>query len=186
MKKIRMDSPINFDFEEEVSPETKNSSIFYISDSLKLDEIRYRKKNAKKRFNKNNKRGGPYVPRKEINFPPDLTSPPLGSNSEKSFFEKVQIPYISLFESKEDLAIISDALKAHTYYIKAGLKSPFQNLEDAYLELQQKLLAEKPSAKGLTVPGMPMGSPGMEGHRQDHYSVLLIGKQNQSKVYNQY
>jgi len=50
----------------------------------------------------------------------------------------------------------------------------------------KKLLKEKPNAKGLAVPGMPMGSPGMEGHRKDNYSVLLIDKANKSKIYSQY
>ena len=38
-----------------------------------------------------------------------------------------------------------------------------------------RLLAERPDAKGLTVPGMPVGSPGMEmGDRVDAYDVLLF------------
>lgn len=39
----------------------------------------------------------------------------------------------------------------------------------------QRLLAEKPKAKGLAVPGMPIGSPGMEqGDRVDPYQVFLV------------
>ncbi len=38
----------------------------------------------------------------------------------------------------------------------------------------QRLLKEKPKARGLAVPGMPMGSPGMEGPYKDAYSVLLL------------
>ncbi|MDC1311230.1 DUF411 domain-containing protein [Burkholderiales bacterium] len=42
----------------------------------------------------------------------------------------------------------------------------------------RKLLAIKPKAVGLSVPGMPVGSPGMDGPqyqgRQDPYDVLLI------------
>lgn len=39
----------------------------------------------------------------------------------------------------------------------------------------QRLLREQPDARGLTVPGMPIGSPGMEqGSRQDPYDVLLF------------
>lgn len=38
----------------------------------------------------------------------------------------------------------------------------------------QRLLREKPKALGLAVPGMPMGSPGMEGPYKDAYSVLLL------------
>ena len=39
----------------------------------------------------------------------------------------------------------------------------------------KRLLAEKPSAKGLAVPGMPVGSPGMEGGHEDSYEVVLFG-----------
>jgi hypothetical protein len=39
-----------------------------------------------------------------------------------------------------------------------------------------RLLAEKPDALGLAVPGMPIGSPGMEGGTPAVYDVLLFGK----------
>ncbi len=39
----------------------------------------------------------------------------------------------------------------------------------------KRLLAEKPEALGLAVPGMPMGSPGMdEGGASEPYAVLLF------------
>ena len=41
----------------------------------------------------------------------------------------------------------------------------------------KRLLSERPDARGLAVPGMPMGSPGMEhpaGHVQP-YDVMLVG-----------
>ena len=37
-----------------------------------------------------------------------------------------------------------------------------------------RLLKEKPKAKGIAVPGMPIGSPGMEGSRRDAYTVYLF------------
>ena len=40
----------------------------------------------------------------------------------------------------------------------------------------RRLLEEKPAVTGLAVPGMPMGSPGMEGTRTDKYDVLAFGK----------
>jgi hypothetical protein len=51
----------------------------------------------------------------------------------------------------------------------------------------RRLLREKPSARGLAVPGMPMGSPGMEmdGNR-DAYNVLLVLKDGSSRVYQSY
>ena len=49
----------------------------------------------------------------------------------------------------------------------------------------QRLLQEKPKAVGLAVPGMPMGSPGMEGPYKDAYSVLLITDEG-STVFSKY
>ncbi len=40
-----------------------------------------------------------------------------------------------------------------------------------------RLLAERPNARGLSVPGMPVGSPGMEvdGAPSDTYEVVMFG-----------
>ncbi len=50
----------------------------------------------------------------------------------------------------------------------------------------KRLLAEKPKARGLAVPAMPMGSPGMEGPRNDPYDVLLVGTDGKITVYKHY
>lgn len=50
----------------------------------------------------------------------------------------------------------------------------------------QRLLAERPRAKGLAVPGMPLGSPGMEGPRSDPYEVLLLQADGKHTVYQKY
>lgn len=52
----------------------------------------------------------------------------------------------------------------------------------------KRLLAEKPKAKGLAVPGMPMGSPGMEvpGEPADAYDVLLFQTDGKTTVYRHY
>jgi hypothetical protein len=39
----------------------------------------------------------------------------------------------------------------------------------------ERFLAEKPDATGLAVPGMPIGSPGMEGGNPEQYDVVLFG-----------
>lgn len=39
----------------------------------------------------------------------------------------------------------------------------------------RRLLSERPIAKGLAVPGMPVGSPGMEGGTPQPYTVVLFG-----------
>ncbi|MEC9344742.1 MAG: DUF411 domain-containing protein [Pseudomonadota bacterium] len=44
-----------------------------------------------------------------------------------------------------------------------------------------RLLAERPAATGLAVPGMPIGSPGMEqGSTREPYRVILFGQHRQS------
>ena len=49
----------------------------------------------------------------------------------------------------------------------------------------QRFLADRPTnALGLAVPGMPIGSPGMEmGERFDDYDVLLLKTDGSSEVY---
>jgi len=50
----------------------------------------------------------------------------------------------------------------------------------------RRLLAERPKARGLAVPGMPAGSPGMEGGRSVPYDVLLVGSDGKTTVYKSY
>lgn len=47
----------------------------------------------------------------------------------------------------------------------------------------KRLLAEHPEARGLAVPGMPMGSPGMESAQPDHYQVLLLDNDGNTQVF---
>ena len=53
-----------------------------------------------------------------------------------------------------------------------------------------RLLKERPVALGLSVPGMPIGSPGMDGPeykgRKDAYDVLLVQKDGSSKSFKRY
>ena len=51
----------------------------------------------------------------------------------------------------------------------------------------ERLLAEKPAAIGLVVPGMPLGSPGMEsGQRREAYDVLLLKRNGTTEVFQRY
>jgi len=54
----------------------------------------------------------------------------------------------------------------------------------------QRLLKERPRAIGLAVPGMPVGSPGMDGAlyngRKDPYNVMLLLAGDKSRVYQSY
>ncbi len=54
----------------------------------------------------------------------------------------------------------------------------------------RRVLSERPNAIGLTVPGMPVGSPGMDGPeygaRKDAYDVLLVRKDGSTTTYQSY
>lgn len=54
----------------------------------------------------------------------------------------------------------------------------------------QRLLRDKPRALGLSVPRMPIGSPGMDGPeyggRKDPYDVLLVQRDGSTRVYASY
>jgi hypothetical protein len=54
----------------------------------------------------------------------------------------------------------------------------------------RRLLAEKPAAIGIAVPGMPVGSPGMDGPeykgRKDPYDVVLVMKDGTARVWASY
>lgn len=52
------------------------------------------------------------------------------------------------------------------------------------VDLVKKMLAEKPKMTGIAVPGMPVGSPGMEsGSEKAPYEVLLFDKTGKTTVY---
>lgn len=50
-------------------------------------------------------------------------------------------------------------------------------------DLIVKMLNEKPAIAGLAVPGMPSGSPGMEGGMKESYDVLSFDKTGHTSVY---
>jgi hypothetical protein len=51
----------------------------------------------------------------------------------------------------------------------------------------RRLLRERPAIAGLSVPGMPIGSPGMEqGDRHDPYAVLAFDTQGRTRVFEQH
>ena len=74
--------------------------------------------------------------------------------------------------------------------VPASLASCHTAVVDDYLveghvpaDLVQRMLREKPAARGLAVPGMPNGSPGMEGPTKDNYDVMIFDRLGKAKVY---
>lgn len=77
---------------------------------------------------------------------------------------------------------------------KAGIPSEFEGCHTAFIgnyvvdghvpvEAVQKMLAERPGIKGITLPGMPPGSPGMYGQKQGPLTIYAIDKEGKSSVY---
>ena len=54
----------------------------------------------------------------------------------------------------------------------------------------KRLLREKPAAVGLSAPGMPIGSPGMDTPsyqgKKNPYSVMLVARDGSATVYQKY
>ena len=52
----------------------------------------------------------------------------------------------------------------------------------------ERLLEERPAIAGLAVPGMPVGSPGMEvdGAADQHYDVIAFDEEGQTQVFASY
>ncbi|MEA2993388.1 MAG: hypothetical protein QOD40_2308 [Alphaproteobacteria bacterium] len=48
----------------------------------------------------------------------------------------------------------------------------------------ERLLTERPKAKGLSVPGMPSGSPGMTGDYEEYEVILFAG--DERRVYGRF
>ena len=51
------------------------------------------------------------------------------------------------------------------------------------MEVIDRLLSEKPQITGITLPGMPPGTPGMPGDKPDRLTVYEIAKDSPPKVY---
>ena len=79
--------------------------------------------------------------------------------------------------------------------LDAGLPLQLQSCHTAFVgdyvfeghipaEVFARFLAEAPSARGLAVPGMPIGSPGMEfGDRVDPYDVIQFDAEGNTSIY---
>lgn len=93
-------------------------------------------------------------------------------------------------ESVENMAPVKQE-----YSIPASLQSCHTAIVDGYIieghvpaSDIRRLLAERPSVRGLTVPGMPMGSPGMEteGVAAQPYDVLTFDAAGKTTVWASY
>jgi hypothetical protein len=85
----------------------------------------------------------------------------------------------ALYALKARAGLHSDFWSCHTARIDGYLIEGHVPAEDI-----RRLLAEQPAALGLSVPGMPIGSPGMEmGGQIDAYDTILIGLDGSASVF---
>ena len=84
-------------------------------------------------------------------------------------------------EVKRSLGIPDELSACHTGVVNGYLIEGHVPAADI-----ARLLREKPKVAGLAVPGMPMGSPGMEGPRKQHYQVLSFDKAGKTMIFASY
>jgi hypothetical protein len=82
---------------------------------------------------------------------------------------------------KSTLGVPSDLRSCHTAVVAGYLIEGHVPAVDI-----DRLLASKPKVKGLAVPAMPMGSPGMEGGEAQHYQVVAFDKGGKTSVFAKY
>ena len=81
---------------------------------------------------------------------------------------------------KTQLGIPNELSACHTATIGSYFIEGHVPAEDIF-----KLLTEKPNARGLSVPGMPIGSPGMEmGNNKEPFDTLLVFESGKTQVFN--
>ncbi len=90
-------------------------------------------------------------------------------------------------EDAEDLAPIK-----RTLGVPRALQSCHTGVVEGYVieghvpaDLIDRLLRERPPVVGLAVPGMPIGSPGMEapGQAAERYQVLAFDQKGRTNVF---
>lgn len=101
---------------------------------------------------------------------------------EQAGFE-VQVRNTSeLSERKDSLGVPKNLRSCHTAVVGGYVIEGHVPASDI-----RRLLAEKPQARGIVVPGMPVGSPGMEyGDLHASYATLLFQADGQSSVFAQH
>ena len=93
-------------------------------------------------------------------------------------FRVVTYDVTDLDAVKQKHSITSNLQSCHTtevggYYVEGHVP----------VDLVRKLLAERPRIAGITVPGMPVGSPGMEVGPPEPYDILSVDSAGRTAIY---
>ncbi|MGB5834075.1 MAG: DUF411 domain-containing protein [Thiohalocapsa sp.] len=97
---------------------------------------------------------------------------------EHSGFEVASVDLNDLQQIKDMAGIAPEQASCHTARVGDYVIEGHVPVGDI-----RRLLNERPPARGLTVPGMPLGSPGMEAPNPQTYQVLLIGEDGDTSVF---
>ena len=92
---------------------------------------------------------------------------------------------------------VQDVADTTTYRRRYGVPETLMSCHTAVVERYaieghvpasdiQRLLRERLNTKGLAVPGMPLGSPGMESTRSAAYSVMIFDAEGHTSVFQRY
>jgi hypothetical protein len=84
----------------------------------------------------------------------------------------------NMTEIKHTLGVPDGLTACHTAVVNGYLIEGHVPASDI-----DRLLAQKPRIAGLAVPGMPAGSPGMEGMGTQRYQVLTFDKSGKTTVF---
>jgi len=89
------------------------------------------------------------------------------------------VPQEALWAAKNQAGITPELSSCHTGFIDGYIIEGHVPASDIL-----RLLAGRPDALGLSVPGMPIGSPGMEmGNQRDAFETLLIRHNGATEVF---
>lgn len=93
-----------------------------------------------------------------------------------------EAPYEALMRLKAESGISEEMASCHTGRVEGYVIEGHVPPADV-----RRLLSDRPDALGLSVPGMPWGSPGMgPDNERDAYSVFLIRKDGTTEVFAHY
>ncbi len=102
---------------------------------------------------------------------------------EKEGFKVISHKRTNMDAVKKQLGVKSHLASCHTATIDGYVIEGHVPADDI-----KRLLKEKPKAAGLTAPGMPQHSPGMQppGEKPRGYSVLMFDDEGRTRVYTRY
>ena len=90
-----------------------------------------------------------------------------------------EVTQAELYERKRELGLDRALAACHTALVGGYIVEGHVPAGDI-----RRLLAERPDIAGIAVPGMPLGSPGMEyGDRQDPYNVIAFREDGAMRVF---